>query len=298
MEVVAVNTNPQGLNLALVISGDLWNGYRLRLAGYQDIVLETTASGIWEVLHRCPIALDPSAREYHLAFWRSDNVFYAEVDGRRILEYPEPFAPQGTPHRRFTIARFHDGGSADLRLLRVYSRITPRYVDILEPGRAMLREGHRSSAYRWFRRVAEEHAETALQQEAMYLAMLAMPDSDREAEETAFQQATADPASPFYRRLIRHWAFTRLGRGDVAGAVEVALLGAPQMPDDDLPQVLAERILAYLHRESPPAFAPALRALARLPLTSLHLKWLPIESFEAVARPGLTEVEQLRRASR
>ena len=56
----------------------------------------------------------------------------------------------------------------------------------------MLREGHRRSAYRWFQRVAEEHPETALQQEASYLAALALPDSEREAKEAAFQQATAD----------------------------------------------------------------------------------------------------------
>ena len=86
---------PDGLNLAIAISGDLWNGYRLRLVGYQHIVLETTISGGWEVLHRCALALDPHAQEYHIVFWRSDNVFYAEVDGQRILEYQEPFAPAG-----------------------------------------------------------------------------------------------------------------------------------------------------------------------------------------------------------
>ena len=251
VDIVAVNTTSDGLNLAIAISGDLWNGYRLRLVGYQDIALETTINGCWEVLHRCAIALDPHAEEYHLVFWRSDNVFYAEVDGRRILEYQEPFAPQGTPHRRFAIARFHEYGSADLRVLRVCTRITPRYVDILEPGRAMLREGHRQSAYRWFRRVAEEHPEATLQQEASYLAALALPDTEREAKEDAFRQATADTASPFHRRLLRQWAFTRLGWGDIAGAVDIALRCARDLPDDETPQILAERLITAMHGVSP-----------------------------------------------
>ena len=251
VDIVAVNTTSDGPNLAIAISGDLWNGYRLRLVGYQDIALETTINGRWEVLHRCAIALDPHAEEYHLVFWRSDNVFYAEVDGRRILEYQEPFAPRGMPHRRFAIARFHDYGSADLRMLRVCTRITPRYVDILEPGRAMLREGHRQSAYCWFRRVAEEHPEATLQQEAIYLATLALPDTEREAKEDAFRQATADTTNPFHRRLLRQWAFTRLGWGDSAGAIDIAMRCARDLPDDETPQLLAERLIIAMHGVSP-----------------------------------------------
>ena len=277
--IVAVNATADGLNLAIAISGDLWNGYRLRLVGYQDIALETSINGCWEVLHRCAIALDPHAEEYHLVFWRSDNVFYAEVDGRRILAYHEPFAPQGAAHRRFAIARFHDYGSADLRMLRVCTRITPRYVDILEPGRAMLREGHRRSAFSWFRRVAEEHPEATLQQEAGYLAALALPDTEREAKETAFHQATADTANPFHRRLLRQWAFTRLGWGDIAGAVDMALRCVQDLPDDETPQILAERLITTMHGMSPTLLEQALISIARLPLTSLNLKSLPLASF-------------------
>ena len=166
LDLVAVNTNPDGLNLAITISGDLRNGYRLRLVNYDNIVLETTMNGAWEILQRCRYTLDARAREYHIVFWRSENVLYAEIDGRRVLDYPEPFAPQGTTHRRCVVARYFGHGSADLRLLRVYTRITPRYVDILEPGRTLLRAGHREDAAAWFQRVAQEHPERALQQEA------------------------------------------------------------------------------------------------------------------------------------
>ena len=179
-------------------------------------------NGDWEILQRCRCTLDAHAPEYHIVFWRSENVFYAEIDGRRILDYPEPFAPQGTRHRRCVVARFHAHGSADLRLLRVYTRITPRYVDILEPGRTLLRAGHREDAAAWFQRVAHEHPERALQQEASYLAALAVADEASEAKEAAFQQATADPTSPFHPRLLRQWALFRLERGDIEGAVVLA----------------------------------------------------------------------------
>ena len=279
VEIVAVNSEPYGLNLAIAISGDLWHGYRLRLIGYQNIALETTSNGSWEVLHCCPVALDPYAREFHIVFWRSDNVFYAEVDGRRILAYHEPFAPQGMPHRCFAIARYYEYGSAALRVLRVCTRITPRYVDILEPGRAMLREGHYRSAFSWFQRVAEEHPEAHLQQEAAYLAALALPETEPEAKEAAFRQATADTASPFHQRLLRQWAFTRLGWGDIAGAVDLALRAARNKPDDDTPQVIAQRIVTAMDGALPALFEHALASLSRLPLTRLNLKSLPLESF-------------------
>ena len=158
-------------------------------------------------------------------------------------------------------------------------RALRRYVDILEPGRAMLREGHRQSAYRWFRRVAEERPEAALQQEAGYLAALALPDAEREAKEEAFRQATADTANPFYRRLLRQWAFTRLGWGDLDGAVDIALRCAHDLPDDETPQILAERLITAMHGMSPTLLDQALISLSRLPLTSLKLKSLPLESF-------------------
>ena len=143
----------------------------------------------------------------------------------------------------------------------------------------MLREGHRLSAYRWFLRVAEEHPEIPLQQEAAYLAALALPDTEREAKEAAFRQAIADNASPFQQRLLRQWAFTRLGWGDIAGAVDIALRSTRNLPDDDTLQVLADRIITSLHEASPTAVEQALALLSRLPLTSLNLKSLPLESF-------------------
>ena len=143
----------------------------------------------------------PTRPEYHVTFWRSDNVFYAEVDGRRILEYTEPFAPQGLTHRRFAIARHWENGSAELRVLRVFTRITPRYVDILEPGRVLLQAGHRQEAADWFRRVAGEHSELSIQQEAAYLTALAVPDQAREAKEEAFRQAARTIRVPFTPRF-------------------------------------------------------------------------------------------------
>ena len=40
IEVVAANSSPEGLNLAIALSGDIHHGYRLRLVRYDDIALE------------------------------------------------------------------------------------------------------------------------------------------------------------------------------------------------------------------------------------------------------------------
>ena len=162
----------------------------------------------------------------------------------------------------------------------------------------MLREGHRQSAYRWFRRVAEEHPETALQQEAVYLAALALPDTEREAKEDAFRQATADTANPFHRRLLRQWAFTRLGWGDFAGAVDIALRCARDLPDDETPQILAERLITAMHGVSP----TAARTSADLPITPAvdqpELEVAAAGVVRTIARHGLACIDQLLRTHR
>ena len=290
VEVVAVNTSPAGLNLAIALSGDVWSGYRLRLVGYEDILLESTIAGSWEVLHRCTLSLDPRASEYHIVFWRSGNVFYAEVDGLRVLEYQEPFCPEGPEHRRFAIARFHGHGSADLRALRVCSRISPRYVDILEPGRLLLRLGHQQEAAAWFQRVAGEHPEAPVHQEAVYLAALATPMMPRARKEAAFQQAITEPDTPFQARVLRQWAFARVGWGDIDGAVAMALDCVRRYPGEHTPDILAEKIIAGMRQWSLPEIERQLTVLARLPLTHLHLCTIPLQSLAPLRGLSLQEL--------
>ena len=304
VELVAANHRPDGLNLAIAILGDILDGYRLRVLGYDRIALETISNGYWQVLSNVPFTLDSGAADYHLTFWRSDNVFYAEIDGQRVLDYHEPFAPQGPRHRHFAIARFFQFGSADLKHLRVFRRIAPRYVDILEHGRQLLRLGHAQEAYAWFERIAEEQAATPLYHEARYLAALAVPDTQREAKERALRQATADEATPFRLRLLRQWAFALLGWGDVAGAVDVALESARTDPRDDTPRLLVEQIIAALPRIPPAHYAQALRALARLPVSLLRfsahaltsllpLQEMPLQRLMCQGM-GLTDLSPLR----
>ena len=290
VEVVAVNATHDGLNLAIAISGNLQYGYRLRLVGYEDVVLETTINGYWEILHRCHCTLDPHACEYHITFWRAANVFYAELEGRRILEYDEPFAPQGDMHHCFAIARMYTNGSAELRALRVCTRITPRYVDILEPGRVLLRAGHRQEAATWFQRVVQEHPDAVLQQEAAYLMALAVPDTDREAKERAFRQVIEDPTSPFHQRLLRQWVLTRCGWGDLTGAVEMALVCAARYPEDHTPHLLAEKSISHLRGAAPSEVAQTLATLARLPLRHLNLGEIIPASFAPLQGMALKEL--------
>ena len=290
LEVVAANSSADGLNLTLAISGDIHQGYRLRLSRYDFIALETTINGHWEILHRCPATLDPHARDYHISYWRSDNVFYAEIDGQRILEYHEPFSPQGAAHRCFAIARFHSYGSADLRVLRVFTRITPRYVDMLEPGRVLLREGFQRNAQAWFLRMAVEHRNIPLYHEALYLAALAAPETERLEKEQAFHRVMADTANPFRRRLLRQWALTRLAWEDITGAVDLALELARLYPDDDTPRLLGEKLMTLIHQMAPADLEHALAAVVRLPLTSLRFQHLPLTSLAQLAGMRLREL--------
>ncbi len=284
------NTPPDGPNLAIAISGDLQTGYRLRIRGYDLLDFETILHGYWEVLHRCQVTLDPNADSYTFVLWRADNVFYAEVDGERMMAYDEPFAAQGPAHRAFALGRYGFSGEAHIQSLHLWARRTPRYVDILEPGRVLLRQGHREDALRWFRRIAEEHNEASIQHEAAYLVALATLETDGTNGDTALQQVAADSSNPFRSRALREIALQRMRRHDFAGAVESALCLQPLAPDAGLIQHIAQRIVAHLRTVDPPQQQPVMTQLARLPITILDLYEIPLASLNGLGNLHLSQL--------
>ena len=162
LEVTIANTPPEGPDFALAVSGDLRSGYRMRVSGYNYLAFETTTYGNWMLLHFSRITLDPGAPCYRLSLWRAFNVFYAEVNGQRILEYPESVAFYGERHQTFAIGGMgHEISRTRILSLRAFQRKLPRYQDMLEPGRVLLRHGHTQEAIDWFRRVAQEQVEPA-----------------------------------------------------------------------------------------------------------------------------------------
>ena len=269
LEVVLRNSRPNGPDLALAISGDLRTGYRLRISGYRYLALETMVSGYWDLLHRCDGALDPHAAHYHVSFWRADNMLYAELDGKRILEYPDPLAFRGPLHHSFAIGRLtHDDRTTQLHLLRAFARRLPGYVDILEPGRVLLRRGYAADAERWFHRIAREGLEPAMQQEALFLAALAAPDAQRNA---LLIQIGADHTSPFQSHALRQLVQRQCTQQDFPGAVGTALCLARLHSDDPAPQRVANFLSARLCDADARHAATLLDLLAQLPVTSLTL---------------------------
>ena len=135
LEVTIANTLPEGPDVALSVSGDLHSGYRMRVFGYNYLAFETATSGEWMLLHFSRITLDPGAPYYHLSLWRAFNVFYAEVNGQRILEYPESIAFYGERHRTFAIGGMgHATSRTRILSLRAFQRKLPRYLDMPRAG--------------------------------------------------------------------------------------------------------------------------------------------------------------------
>jgi len=279
--VRVLNSAPDGLNLAIAISGDVFTGYRLRISWYHHLVFETVRRQYWEPLYRCQTTLDPAADAYTFTLWRSNNVFYAEVDGQRIMTYHEPFAAYGPDHRSLGIGRFGDYGDAAIDRIHIWKRRTPRYVDILEPGRLLLRLGHHDEALDWFRRVADEHHEISTQHEAQYLAALAIPAAADTAKETALQRIITEANHPFRVRALCELALHRAARHDAAGTADVAEQLDRLSPDDGIYPYLAQQLLEYLRTADPAQHETILAHLARLPITELTIP-VPLARLTAV----------------
>ena len=284
---VTIANVPGGPDFAMAISGDLRCGYRMRISGHPYLAFETTASGNWTLLHQSPVALDPQAKSYRLALWRADNVFYAELDGQRILEYPEPFAFYGARHQTFAVGRM-SGRDDQLQILslRAFQRKAPRYMDNLEPGRVLLRLGQTEAAAAWFTQIAQQYDDTPLQQEILYLLALAAPEPQ---QDIALQRVIRDETNPFYLRALQQLAAHYCARAEFARAADVARQIADLLPGDPTPWRVAHAICSHLPRATPARKDEYLHTLARLPVDSVII-FAPLTDLTPLRGMALTEL--------
>ena len=289
IDLVLNNTSPEGVNLVIALAGDIQTGNRLRLFGYNHVAFETVAHGHFELLDKLPVRLDPHAAAYHITLWRSNNIFYAELDGRRIMEYLDPAPPCGPGHRGFALARFHQEGSCDIQRLHVFARRALLRTDWLEPGRVLLRAGNREAARAWLQQALEEYPTSAIQQEARYLLALSTPDMPPEPKETLLQQVGTDLGNPFCRRALRELAFFRIAVSDLAGAVDAAIQLAQLAPADDTPREISEQLRNRLTENAAIDKDDIVRQIGRLPITCLYLENVGLTSLAPIKRMKLKE---------
>ncbi len=286
------NTSPDGLNLAFSLSGDLRTGYRLRLYGWHQADLETIAYGRGEVLHHGQMQLDPDASRYRVTLWRSGSTITAEINGQHILTYHDALPLHGPEHRTFAVGRGKGAGGACIHRLRVFMRREARYVDVLEPGRVLLRYGNHEESSAWFQQVATTYQEPSIVQEAEYLSALAMLAGNRADSDMALAAICADPSHLYRRQALREQALQYAKSGEIARAVAALREIATYPPTDDTIQQVLDRLFAHCRNSSDaPALATILPELASLPLTSLNLSKLGLTNLAMITGLSLTSLE-------
>lgn len=283
IEVVALNNSPQGINLSISVSGTPNKGYRLRFFGYNYIALEKEGEGTWRILYHCHATLDAQATSYALSFWRSGNLFCADLNGHRMLTYYDPLAPRGPAYRKVGIGRFSIAGATDLRHIRIFARKFPEYVDILEVGRILLNQGHYDDARDWFVRIAREHHSAVMRHEADYLAVVATPETQTGERIAALEQIVAQPEHLYYTQSLSLLADCYLRQSAVHPALQTALKLAAASPDDDRLRAIAESALRCLRTAPLEEITTAVRLVAQLPLRALSIETLPLPSLTLLA---------------
>ncbi|MHB9131540.1 MAG: helix-turn-helix domain-containing protein [Armatimonadota bacterium] len=291
LECTVLNTSPYGLNLTISLSGDLQNGYRLRLYGWHQINLETIARGRSEVLQQGKMTLDQHADAYRVTLWRSGNIIAVEIDGQRVLTYCDALPLHGPAHRTFAVGRGLGPGGAGIRRLRAFMRREPRYVDVLEPGRVLLRCGNHEEGAAWFRQVMTTYREPDIVQEAQYLLALAIPAVNRQEKDSALATICAMPTHRFRRQALHDLAMLRADAGEVIAAMAVLQEVAALPQTDDTLRLAFDRLLGHC-RVTPdtPILAEVLSALASMPLTILNLSRLNLASLDAIRGLSLTSL--------
>lgn len=290
IEVDVLNTLPEGVNLTLAISGDTQTGYRLRIHGFDHLELETLARGSWERLFHCQYHLSPREQQYHIVFWRSENTFYAEVNGKLIMEYYDPLAPLGPQHRTVAIARLRRHGATCLRHIRLFTRKLPRYVDSLDRGRALLHLGHLDEAYAWFQRIYREHDDSTMRQEALFLSAMALPERNNAEKIALLQQIAGDAKQPFRQQSFLRLLALYCERGEVENAIACTVHFYQDTPEDFLLSDVISKICKCLCLLTPAQVDTALRQLAPLSIDSLDLNDVPLASFAPLVHQPLKQL--------
>lgn len=291
MEVVAVNTSHGGLNLGLSISGDTWHGYRLRLIGYTHLELEIETSGYQEVLYSCPMHLAPGAPSYHIAFWRSEDTLYAEIDGERLLEYKDPLPLYGSRHHSMGISRYYHNGSADISRISLYTKKVVGIVDALDPGRRALANGRTDEAHAWFDRIAHEGAsDNTTQLTAQYLSALTLPDSD-EAKEKDLQAIIANATHPFRVHALQRLIVLYLDTGQFDRIAAYApYFNVPGIPLEYFRRI-NDQYSQLLRRVPEERYAEILASLRQFPFNRLTLEGIPLTTLAPLSGLPLREIK-------
>lgn len=215
------NDHNEGPNIGINICGDGRHGYRLRFYQYSFLALETVRTGTWEILQMAdPAQIDRTSQTYRIVLQRAGHTISAWINDQRVIHYLDPLAPLGDPHRTFALSRYMRDGTADILKLRIQRRQESEWVDVLEPGRTLLRESlqpgvgsdyrrtSRQAARRWFARISEIHPGTILAPEADFLLPFTHVRGSA-AWETGLQAVAARPENLYAARasqmLARHY---------------------------------------------------------------------------------------------
>ncbi len=220
VEMRLLNRGRPGPNLGISISGDPSTGHRLRIYGYNHIELESEQRGRWEVLHHCRTSLDPEADGWNIAYWREGNTFRATIDGREILDYYDPMAVRGPKHRTIAVSRFSMGGTTPIQSLRIAKAEDPELVDILEPGRVMLRRADFAGAQEWFAGFINDDRSDRIRQEAQYLYAMAINEKEEPQRKLKELQTLATiPDFRFHKEVLVLLAFQQAERAQFREAI-------------------------------------------------------------------------------
>jgi serine/threonine protein kinase len=294
VEVTLAKT--EKIDFGIDISGDTMDGYRLRIVhtdggNLNRVEFETVFKGYWELLHTCNVVLSPLASDYSFCLWRSGNTFNATLDGKKILEYEDPLAPRGKRHRSLSVSRYSGQGTTMVRSLRIFHRQEANYVDILEPGRVLMRNGYSKSALEYFEEIVRQPRDESIRQEAAYLAALAVPVETFEKKRSMLQQIGNDMKSRFRSRALNVLCRLLAERGDGLGAGDVAMEAVKIDPESEAPMLFMETIRPWMKGMEPEYRQATLQRICQLPLKNVRLSHSGMSNLEPLSsiRPSLLD---------
>jgi len=196
---VKVLTESAKNEIALFIDkpDELFSGYYLGFGGdYKTVNLDLSGNEIF-VSAAPPVE---SEKQYSIVVIRKNNILEMKVNGRKILNYNDPFPLDPSIFSRIRLGTYD--GSIEIDRIKVYQENIPEVIYITAIGDHLFQKSQFKTAQRAYRKVLSNHKDEKYAGEALFkigMCFLHMVKFDKAIE--TFHKVKSVPVSEFYKNL-------------------------------------------------------------------------------------------------
>jgi len=199
--------------------------------------------------------------------WREGNRFLIEINGQKVLDYNNTTAPWSAEHGLFSLYRRYGFGPLTIHSVRVWRRLQPDYVPVLEPGKELLRTGNAPAALEWFKAHQDNIMSPSLRQEAQYLVTRCLTTDDVTRKQKLLSDIVAEKSHSFRVHAMHDLSLLLAEAGRSRESFDLACTATTLAPEHGTLSAVFDRIIDHLRSMPTDEKLAAVKRMFELPLS-------------------------------